>query len=171
MSFWTFSKKKLWILNLSNMSHIKHKVSYAFYRHVAKHVRWDCGFYEGFLHPNEVPFYLPDIITITSMSSSRRRSYAWSSFSSWPSAKRHLSNYHRASKLEAISKYPPPEVDALLSHVQDLCSICSFRMHEIEVKHSPPKQNCQANAETNQLHLVAIAFNYIATHSKTIKNQ
>ena len=64
-----------------------------------------------------------------------------------------------------------PEVDALLSHVQDLRSICSFRIHEIEVKHSPPKQNCQANAETNQLHLVAIAFNYIATHSKSIKNQ
>ena len=33
-----------------------------------------------------------------------------------------------------------PEVDALLSHVQDLRSICSFRIHEIEVKHSPPSR-------------------------------
>ena len=109
--FWgvvNHSQKKIWILNLSNMSHTKHKVSYAFYRHVAKHVRWDGGFYGGFLHPDEVPFYLPDIITMTSMSSFRRRSFAWSSFSgSWPSAKRHLSNYHRASKLEAISKHRP----------------------------------------------------------------
>ena len=64
-----------------------------------------------------------------------------------------------------------PEVDALLSHVQDLRSICSFRIYEIEVKDSPPKQNCQVNAETSQLHLVAIAFIYIATHSKTIKNR
>ena len=126
------------------MSHTKHKVSYGFYRQVAKHVRWDWGFMGVFCIPMKCP-------SIYQISSPWRRCLHPEEDHLHDHRSHHDHPQNGTSQI--IIELPSsrrfqnirlPEVDALLSHVQDLRSICSFRIYEIEVKDSPPSRTVKS---------------------------